>query len=288
MGDRTVANIVNEVSVAIWTTMQPDYLPQPTSETWLSIASDFNSRWNFLHCVGAIDGKHIVIKKPNKSGSSYYNYKHTFSIVLMAAVDATSKFTFIDVGSMGRFSDGNIFSSCELEKKMVRGSLKLPSPSELPSFQHSMPYVFVGDEAFPLMCNLMRPYPKKQVTDNHENKVFNYRLSRARQTVECAFGILASRFRVFQKPFEIKVSSVVSVVKAACLLHNYLRRNAAVNVDSEDVSTGQLPKEQLVPVSRNRARSVQAAFAVRQKYTAYFNSVGSVEWQDERVSEGQY
>ncbi|XP_046684862.1 uncharacterized protein LOC124370615 [Homalodisca vitripennis] len=170
MGDRTVANIVNEVSVAIWTTMQPDYLPQPTSETWLSIASDFNSRWNFPHCVGAIDGKHIVIKKPNKSGSSYYNYKHTFSIVLMAAVDATSKFTFIDVGSMGRFSD--------------------------------------GDEAFPLMCNLMRPYPKKQVTDNHENKVFNYRLSRARQTDECAFGILASRFRVFQKPFEIKVSSV--------------------------------------------------------------------------------
>jgi hypothetical protein len=128
MGDRTVAKIVNEVSIAIWKTMQPVYLPQPTTETWLSIASDFNSRWKFPHCVGAIDGKHVVIKKPNISGSSYYNYKRTFSIVLMASVDATSKFTFIDVGSMGRFSDGNIFSSCELERKMVKKKLQLPPP----------------------------------------------------------------------------------------------------------------------------------------------------------------
>lgn len=73
------------------------------------------------------------------------------------------------------------------------------------------------DEAFPLSENLMRSYLKRNVTGNIENKMFNYRLSRARQIVECTFGILAFRFRVFQKPFEIKV------VKAACVLHNYLR-----------------------------------------------------------------
>lgn len=71
MGDRTVAKIVNEVSVAIWKTMQPVYLSQPTKEMWTSVAVDFNSKWNFPHCVGAIDGKNIVIKKLNKSRSSY-------------------------------------------------------------------------------------------------------------------------------------------------------------------------------------------------------------------------
>lgn len=127
---------------------------------------------------------------------------------------------------------------CELDKRMVTGSLQIPTPAQIPSFPDELPYVFVGDEAFPLMVNLMRPYPRTKITNSYENKVFNYRLSRARQTVECTFGILASRFRVFQKPFEIKVASVVDVVKAACILHNYLQRNATVtNVVEKDEVT---------------------------------------------------
>lgn len=269
--------------------MQPLYLQQPTIEMWMSIASDFELRWHFPHCLGAVDGKHILIKKPNNTGSSYFNYKHNFSVVLMAAVDAKYRFTFIDVGSMGRFSDGNIFSSCELAKKLDNGTLQIPPPMELPSFKHILPYIFVGDEAFPLMQNLMRPYPKKSVTGNYENKVFNYRLSRARQCVECTFGILASRFRVFQRPFEIKVTTVVDVVKAACVLHNYLRRNAVVAGDNEQHGpTQNLPRNQLLNISGNRTRSVQVAISVRQKFTDYFNSVGSVPWQEESVSQGHY
>ncbi|XP_045467036.1 uncharacterized protein LOC123675638 [Harmonia axyridis] len=285
MGDRTVSKIVNEVSRAIWKTIQPMYLPQPTEEMWISIASDFETIWNFPHCVGAIEGKHVVIKKPNKSGSLHYNYKGDLSIVLMAAVDAKYKFTFIEVGPMGRFSDGSIFSICELEKKMAGGSLHLPSPSEIPNSENIFPYVFVADEGFPLQINVMRPYPRRSVMQNFENKVFNDRLSRARQTAECAFGILASRFRVFRRPFENKVTSVVDIVKAACVLHNYLRRNSTVTSDiGQNESNENLSSEQLVQIQRNLSRSLNAAFSVRKIFTEYFNSVGSVPWQEESVS----
>lgn len=190
---------------------------------------------------------------------------------------------------MRRFSDGSIFSSCELERKMVRGNLQLLTPAQLPTFKHTLPYLFVGDEAFRPMVNLMRPYPRKKVTNNYQNKVFNYRLSRARQTVECAFGILASRFHVFQRPFEIKVTTVVDVVKAACALHNYLRRNASVSCENEeDEEIESLPTEQLIPVTRNQTRCAHAAFAIRKKFTQYFNSGGSVSWQEKRVSQGQF
>jgi len=221
--DRTVSNIVQEVATAIWNNMQPVYLAEPKTETWKSIALRFEDRWQFPHCVGAVDGKHIVIKKPGKSGSSYFNYKHTFSIILMATVDADYKFITIDIGAMGRFSDGNVFASSGLGKKMIKHTILLPNPEQIPTIAEPLPYVFVGDEAFPLSENLMRPYPRRQVTGNYQHQVFNARLSRARQTVECAFGILSSRFRVFRRQFESKVDTVRDVVKAACVLHNYLR-----------------------------------------------------------------
>jgi len=58
-----------------------------------------------------------------------------------------------------------------------------------------MPYVFVGDEAFQLQENLMRPYPFCGVTEDQHT--YNYRLSRTRRVVESAFGISAARWRIF-------------------------------------------------------------------------------------------
>lgn len=55
----------------------------------------------------------------------------------------------------------------------------------------------MGDEAFKISCLMMRPYPANNFTI--EQRVFNYRLSRARRVIENAFGILVSRWRIFKK-----------------------------------------------------------------------------------------
>ena len=55
---------------------QEEYLTcSTTPEDWKKIEDKFCTRLNAPHAIGALDGKHIVMKKPKKSGSEYYNYK---------------------------------------------------------------------------------------------------------------------------------------------------------------------------------------------------------------------
>jgi hypothetical protein len=66
---------------------------------WESIANEFHNIWNFTHCVGALDGKHIRISFPALCGSQFYNFKNFHSIVLMGLADARYRFIIIDVGA---------------------------------------------------------------------------------------------------------------------------------------------------------------------------------------------
>lgn len=177
MGFSTVQEIVTKTCKCIVDTMMSEMLPRPTNETWKSIADDFNTLWNFPNCIEALDGKHFNIQSPPNSGSLYFNYKKTFSVVLMALVDANYNFTIVNVGSYGKNSDGGIFANSNLGKELQRNNLSLPEASYLPGSSTTAPYVLVGDEAFPLKTYLMRPYPGTNLST--DKRIFNYRLSRA-------------------------------------------------------------------------------------------------------------
>lgn len=77
-----------------------------TAAKWIEIAQEFWKRWQYPACVGAIDGKHVRILKPPKSGSLYYNYKGFYSIILLAIVTASYEIIYIDAGTEGRFQMG--------------------------------------------------------------------------------------------------------------------------------------------------------------------------------------
>ncbi|KAM0729423.1 Protein ANTAGONIST OF LIKE HETEROCHROMATIN PROTEIN 1 [Formica fusca] len=65
LGYTTVCNIISETCEVLWNMLCPVVLPpSSTEEDWLRIATDFEHRCNFPHCIGAIDGKHIILQCP--------------------------------------------------------------------------------------------------------------------------------------------------------------------------------------------------------------------------------
>lgn len=107
--------------------MIEEFLPLPKrQEEWKEITQKFGNRWNFLNTLGAIDRKHIAIRCPPSGCSKYFNYKGFPSVVLLALVDAEYKFLFVDIGSPGIRSDGDIFIHTPLRHAFKGGTLGLP------------------------------------------------------------------------------------------------------------------------------------------------------------------
>ena len=75
-----------------------------------------------------MDGKPIVVKQPKNSGSYYFNYKGTFSVVLLALVDADYKFIYVDIGCNGRISDGGVYQNSSLSHAINSNLINIPPP----------------------------------------------------------------------------------------------------------------------------------------------------------------
>lgn len=77
-------------------------------------------------------------------------------------------FTYIDAGGNGRASDSAVFRDNTLNIAMENKTIGFPENS-----------VIVGDDAFPLRPDVMKPFSKHGLSD--EEKIFNYRLSHVRE-----------------------------------------------------------------------------------------------------------
>lgn len=221
----------------------------------------------------------------------YHNYKGTNSIVLLALVNANYQFTYVNVGVNGRVSDGGVFRDSDLAQFLndPQNPLNVPGDKPLPDMNEPIPYVILADAAFPLLNHVLKPYPTRNLS--HDERIYNYRLSRGRRIVENAFGILANRFRVLLTQIYLPVETVQNITLACCALHNYLSKenvtylHGAVDVENLENrtvihATWRNDNAQLRNLEIINARPNRNAIHIRDIFKEYFNTVGKVEWQE--------
>lgn len=249
--------------------------PTTVSE-WETIAENFAIKWQFPNCLGALDGKHINFQSLRKDGSYFYNYKGTNSIVLLALVDANCQFIYIDVGCNGRTNDAGVLLQSDLKKVINKAHECFPK-DKIVGNGRRLPYVIIGDDAFPLQKHIMKPYSYK--TNIKSRQIFNLRLSRARHVVEQAFGILSNRFKIFQKKMNLSVEKVELITKTCCVLHNLLSKKNQdySNILQQEINT------QLEPREDENSNQKSAAQSVREGFEEYFNNEGKLSWLDKKL-----
>lgn len=249
----------------------------------------FEKRWNYPGCLGAVDGKHIRITCPKKSGSLFYNYKHYFLLVLMAVANANYELLYVNVGAAGKTADGGCWQNCDFQKAVAADRLNIPPGVHLQGGKNISCH-FVGDDAFALNTRMLKPFPHKFLSERE--KIFNYRLSRSRRVVENVFGIMASKFQVLRGEIRLNVEHTTNVVHAICVLHNLLRQHCGGSYmppgsyDVEDLNHNIVPGDWrnmenlpgVRPTSHKNPTTV--AKKMRSDLADFFMSpAGEVPWQ---------
>ena len=115
----------------------------------------------------------------------------------------------------------------------------IPKEKSLPGDDVPIPYCIVEDNAFGITKSLINPFSIRNM--EHRERIFNYKLSRARRVVENAFGILADLLRTMnQKPETCR-----KIILTCVILHNLIRlRYPATHnnlMDSEDQNQNVIP-----------------------------------------------
>ena len=157
----------------------------------------------------------------------------------------------------------------------------------------------VGDEAFALTPNMMRPFSAKALDDIR--RIYNYRLSRERRCIENAFGIMSSRFRIFRRVLPPHPGTAEKIVLAAVALHNFIKKEEQKLPpgsrfycppgygDSSDEANGQWREEPVATALfdfQHMTIPAQARMAknVRNDFAEYFSNEGAVPWQRVRAN----
>ncbi|XP_065435126.1 uncharacterized protein LOC135977904 [Chrysemys picta bellii] len=229
-----------------------------------SIVDGF-AEMGFPNCGGAIDGTHIPILSPEHQATDYVNRKGYFSMLLQALVDHKGRFTNINVGWPGKVHDARVFRNSALFRKLEEGTFFPDQKVTIGDVE--MPIVILGDPAYPLMPWLMKPYTGS--LDSTQD-LFNYRLSKCRMVVECAFGRLKARWRSLLTRSDLSEKNIPIVIAACCALHNICESKGETFMAGWEVEATHLAADYAQPDTRTVRGAQQGAVRIREALKTSF------------------
>ncbi|TMW48211.1 hypothetical protein DOY81_006706 [Sarcophaga bullata] len=188
-----------------------------TPTQWLSVANDFENYWHFPHTLGVLDAKQFFVNCTNNALVSNF--------VMLSIADAHSRFLYTEIMECDEeTNESAIYINSNLYKSLKFNTINIPAANRLKRQTMKTEYYFVGTEVFGMDRYVLKEYHQSQNL-NQTQKAFNYRLNRVRLSGKMAFDLLFYRFKIFERFDQIDKSTIRLVIKACCMLHNYLTQS---------------------------------------------------------------
>ena len=195
--------------------------PVSTEET-RSCTETFSALSNLPNVVGAIGCSHIQKKAPAESTIDYFSRYQQYDFIVQGVVDGRKMFLDFAAGFPGSLHDSRVLRNSTLYRRAEEGEI-LANPTAQFGSQNIRPYL-VGANTHPLRSWLLKPFPVS--TEDQEEIAFNKELSAARLPVECALGVLTSRWGILAKrldtnsmSFSVKTTTVCAVLHNFCIMN---------------------------------------------------------------------
>lgn len=262
IGCSTASKIINDTLAAIWDGMHPLHLKPPKSSLQFKrLAEEYHHRYRFPNCVGALGGKYIAQYKTRTYKQYWRRKQHKSSLILHAVADAEFRFLAVDVivaKDEPDYTFGGVFSHL---------GWGFPPESDV-----KLPLVIIGNQAFPLKKNLLRPFPPR-ILISASKANFNKRLEKARVTIDCAFEILTEKWKILKRPLEVNLGFAVMIVKVTCLLNNIIKDSDGI-LDPHFYKFGQkdhgvIYLDLKTRHSKKNNRATYVAVQVREQFEKY-------------------
>ncbi|XP_035765770.1 protein ALP1-like [Neolamprologus brichardi] len=222
----TVHRIIHRVTEEVVAAIRHQVIHLPRTPEHLDVLSHgfagLARHRAFLKAAGAIDGCHVRIKPPSgPDGQCYRNRKVFSSILLQAVCDPQGPFINTFVGWPGSVHDSRVLRNSPLYRQAI-----YPPPG----------HFILADGGYPCLQNpLLLITPYKRPVQGVGAQRFNSHHSRARSIIQCAFGMMKTRFwAIFLQALEVHHTFVPHVsYNSIAVLHN-ICLGAGNAMDPED------------------------------------------------------
>lgn len=174
----------------------PRYIALPSTEEEMGqLLKKMEEKFGFPQAFACIDGTHIPIKQPSDNAHDFFSYKMKYTINVQGVCDSSGKFIDVDARWPGSLHDARVFSQSRINRMLREEELPMMYKRLLPG-DDKVPVILLADPAYPLLPYCMKEYSSPR---NNEEVIFNNMLRSARNTIECAYGRLKTRWQVLNK-----------------------------------------------------------------------------------------
>lgn len=268
-GISTVSKVIREICHVLADKIGPKLIkfPQTVEDIELGI-SIFQKKFGFPQAIGCVDGTHIPIKRPSENSHDYFCYKQRFSINVQAICDANGLFTDVEIRWPGSVHDARVFANSQVNKMFVEKRIPLVYRELVPG-DVCVPQLLLGDPAYPLLYYMLKEYIS--CADNQQ-VVFNQMLRSARNQIECAFGRLKARFRILNKPLDVDIEFIPTLIYSCFVLHNFCEKEK-VDIAQDDLYKALLEEHRSQSSVADKIYSCNSVqgIKVRDAITNYFS-----------------